>query len=61
MQAVTPAQVGEFAARHWRPETLRAVVAGDLQAAGPALREVDPGALVRPLGGLDLERADFGG
>jgi zinc protease len=61
VQAVTPAQVSDFAARHWRAETLRAVVAGDLQAAGAALREFDPGALVRPLDGLDPERADFGG
>jgi zinc protease len=59
VKAVTPQQVSDFAARHWRPDALRAVVAGDLQAAGPALRESDPGALVRPLAGLDLERADL--
>ena len=61
VQAVTPDQVRDFAARHWRAESLRAVVAGDLKAAGSALREIDDKALVRPLEGIDLERADLGG
>ena len=58
--AVTPAQVQDFAARHWSAEALRSVVAGDLGAAGEALRQVDAQALVRRLDGIDLERADLG-
>ena len=51
--AVTPDQVHDFARSHWRADALRAVVAGDLQAAGPALDE--PGALTLPVSALDLQ------
>jgi len=62
VQAVTPAQVQAFAQRHWRAEALRVVVAGDLSGeSGAALRALDAGALVRPLAGIDFERADLGG
>lgn len=39
--AVTPAQVREFAARRWTPQSLRAVVVGDLKAAGDTLPKGD--------------------
>ena len=50
--AVTPAQVQTFAQARWSASALRAVVAGDLQAAGVALDE--PGALSVSLTALDL-------
>ena len=50
--AVTPAQVQSFARSRWSASALRAVVAGDLQAAGVALDE--PGALSLSLTALDL-------
>ena len=50
--AVTPAQVQSFASSRWSASALRAVVAGDLQAAGVALDE--PGALSVSLTALDL-------
>ncbi len=52
--AVTPAQVQAFARTHWAADALRAVVSGDLSAAGAALDE--PGALSLKLPELDLER-----
>ena len=50
--AVTPAQVQAFARRHWQAAGLRAVVAGDLAAAGDSL--TTPPALRLTLGELDL-------
>ena len=50
--AVTPAQVQAFARRHWQADGLRAVVAGDLAAAGDSL--TTPPALRLTLGELDL-------
>jgi zinc protease len=46
IQAVTSAQVQAHAARYWKPESLRVVVAGDWQAAGEAGRAIGepPGA-----------------
>jgi len=54
--AVTPEQVREFARSHWQPERLRAVIAGDLKAAGDSLGTVAADALRMPLAQLDLER-----
>lgn len=54
--AVTPEQVRDFARQHWQPEHLRAVVAGDLKAAGPALQALDAKALRLNLADLDLEQ-----
>jgi zinc protease len=53
IMAVTPEQVRDFARQRWAREALRAVVVGDLKAAGPALDEAD--ALTVPLTALDLE------
>ena len=50
--AVTPAQVQAFARRHWQAAGLRAVVTGDLAAAGDSL--TTPPALRLTLGELDL-------
>ena len=55
--AVTPAQVQAFARRHWQATGLRAVVAGDLAAAGNSLGAGAPAALRLTLGELDLEQA----
>ncbi len=52
--AVTPGQVRDFARRHWSAGSLRAVVVGDLKAAGAALDE--DGALTLSLASLDLEQ-----
>lgn len=49
--AVSPAQVREFAARHWTEERLRIVIAGVVPPAAAARRI--------PLAELDLERADL--
>lgn len=57
--AVTPGQVRDFAAQHWPPQRLRALVAGDLRDAGAALLDVDAQALRVPIGALDLERGDL--
>lgn len=57
LQAVTAAQVQDFARRHWAPAALRAVVVGDLAAAGEGLSAaVQPQALRLPLAELDLEQ-----
>ena len=55
--AVTPAQVQAFARRHWPAAGLRAVVAGDLAAAGDSLATQTPPALRLTLGELDLAQA----
>lgn len=57
--AVTPAQVQDFARRHWPQASLRAVVAGDLAAAGDSLAAQAPQALRLTMAELDLERADL--
>lgn len=55
--AVTPEQVAAFARAHWAPEQLRAVVVGDLAAAGPGLApEAQPQALRLTMATLDLMR-----
>lgn len=51
---VSSAQVGDFAAQHWRTSLLRSVVVGDLQAAGDALRKLEAKALVIDIKQLDL-------
>jgi zinc protease len=55
--AVTPAQVQDFAARHWGAKDLRSVVVGDLNAAGNSLKALDSQALVLKATQLDLEAA----
>jgi zinc protease len=54
VMAVTPAQVSAFARGHWTGPRLRAVIAGDLGAAGDSLQAVSGGALRVPLAALDL-------
>ena len=54
--AVTPAQVQAFARQHWTAGALRAVVVGDLAAAGDALGAQQPGTLRLRLSELDLEQ-----
>jgi zinc protease len=62
VMAVTPEQVQAFAKAHWKPGTLRGVIAGDLKAAGdslaPLLAPDAPGGPARRLGleALDLDR-----
>ena len=53
VMAVTPAQVRDFAARHWAEAGLRGVVAGDIGAAGAALGGADTLRLGLPT--LNLE------
>ncbi len=53
--AVTAAQVQDFARAHWAAPALRAVVVGDLAAAGAGLAALAPGALRLPLTALNLE------
>jgi zinc protease len=55
--AVTPAQVQAFAREHWAAGRLRAVVVGDLAAAGPSLAALAPQALTLKLAELDFEQA----
>lgn len=57
VMAVTPAQVADFARRHWRAASVRAVVAGDLGAAGDSLAAVSADALRLTMDGLDLAQA----
>ncbi len=62
VMAVTPEQVQTFAKTHWKPGTLRGVIAGDLKAAGesvaPLLAPDAPGGPARRinLDALDLDR-----
>ena len=53
--AVTPDQVQAFAKAHWPAASLRAVVVGDLAAAGPCLAALVPAALRLTTDTLDLE------
>ncbi len=59
--AVTPAQVQSFARQYWQAGALRAVVVGDLGAAGDSLAAAatptTPATLRLTLGELDLEQA----
>jgi zinc protease len=65
VMAVKPAQVQAFARTHWKPGSLRAVIAGDLKAAGeslaPLLAADAPGGAARrlPLEALDLDRPNL--
>lgn len=54
--AVTPEQVRDFARKHWQGDQLRAVIAGDISAAGDSLKALDPSAQRVALTDLDLER-----
>ncbi len=54
--AVTAEQVQAFARRHWPANALRAVVVGDLAAAGPALTGLQPPPLRLAVAELDLEQ-----
>lgn len=54
--AVTPGQVREAARRHWRPEAMRAVVAGDLAAAGDTLGVAADAAWRVPVAQLDFDQ-----
>ena len=60
VRAVTPAQVRDFAARHWQAGSLRAVVVGDWQAAGDAVPAPGDGVLRLPRSALDLEQPGLG-
>lgn len=65
VMAVTPGQVQSFARTHWKPGTLRSVIAGDLKAAGdsvaPLLAPDAPGGPARKLEleALDLDRPNL--
>ena len=54
--AVTPAQVQAYARQHWQTDALRAVVVGDLGAAGAELAALAPKALRLSMAELDLEQ-----
>lgn len=59
VRGVTPAQVAEFARRHWSVDRLAIVVAGDARAFVEGLRAKHPGLRVLPQAGVDLDRADL--
>jgi zinc protease len=52
--AVDAPQVRRFAAQYWPEPALRTVIVGDLNAAGPRLRQQFPDAWVIPADQLDL-------
>jgi len=54
--AVTPQQVSDFARAHWSAGRLRAVIAGDLGAAGDSLKTLGDGTLRLTMTELDLEQ-----
>jgi zinc protease len=56
--AVTPAEVRDYAARWWTPQTLRVTVAGDWAAAGDATKALGAAddVLRLPAARLDLDR-----
>jgi zinc protease len=54
--AVTPDQVQTFARQHWSAGAQRAVVVGDLSAAGAALGAGVPDVLRLRMAALDLEQ-----
>jgi zinc protease len=55
VMAVTPEQVRAFAQDHWPSAHVQAVVVGDTQVSGAALRELDAQARPIPLARLDLQ------
>jgi zinc protease len=59
IEAVTPAEVRDYAARWWKPETLRVTVAGDWAAAGDGVKTWGANGEVLRLkrSALDLDRA----
>lgn len=57
--AVTPAQVQALARQRWPAKSLRAVVVGDLSAAGAALAALAPEALRLGAAELDLEQTSL--
>lgn len=57
--AVTPAQVQALARQRWPATSLRAVVVGDLSAAGAALAALAPQALRLGAAELDLEQTSL--
>jgi zinc protease len=59
ISVVTPAEVRDYAARWWPPETLRVTVAGDWMAAGDSVKSLDIAGEVLRLkqSALDLDRA----
>lgn len=59
VRAVTPAQVVEFARKHWAVDGLAIVVAGDAAAFADALRTRHPALRVLPQAAVDLDRADL--
>ena len=59
VRAVTPAQVVEFARKHWTVDDLAIVVAGDAATFADALRARHPTLRVLPQAALDLDRADL--
>jgi zinc protease len=61
IMAVTPEQVRDFALKHWSAGTLRAVVVGDLGAAGATLGAGGSEVLRIAADRLDLEKAGLGG
>lgn len=62
VRAVTPAQVREFAQRHWTADALRTVITVDPQAAGASLANLPAGPVLRlAQPALDLERPSLGG
>lgn len=52
--AIDAPQVRHFAAQYWPEPSLRTVIVGDLNAAGPRLRQQFPDAWVIPANQLDL-------
>lgn len=52
--AIDAPQVRRFAAQYWPEPALRTVIVGDLNAAGPSLRQQFPDAWVIPADQLDL-------
>lgn len=56
IRAVTPEQVRDFAARWWKPESLRVTVAGDWAAAGESVKTLGDGVLRLPKAQFDLDQ-----
>lgn len=59
IRAVTPEQVRDFAARHWKPELLRTTIAGDWAAAGDGAKALGDGLLRIHKSQLDLDRPEL--
>ncbi len=56
IRAVTPEQVRDFAARWWKPESLRVTIAGDWAAAGESVKTLGDGVLRLPKAQFDLDQ-----